>query len=460
MLTEQEKSLLHKYNVKGSYYTAYPPAGLWKESFDEADVKSVLVALPDNEPMQLYIHFPFCKIQCWYCQCFQKKAVNYQQAKDFLPYVLKEIKLYKDFFEVHKIAPNFVEVHLGGGSPSYLEVPDFDKLVDAIADIVDLNKVKEFAIEIDPRTVDYEKIKHYHSRGINRISFGIQDFNPKVQKAINRVNTYDDIKKLLTPEIRELFTGINFDLIYGLPYQTRELLADTVNKVLELKPDRLAFSVLGYRPDVFPHNRLIPPESLPDIEERLLMWKDAFFTLVENGYQRIGMDHFALDSDELVAALKEKRLFRNSMGYSVGRFDVNIGIGPSGMSRLINYYFQNVYSLDEYRELVDDSVIPVFRGYELSADVVIRREIMNDIMKYYCVDFEQYNKKYLINFSDVFSKELDLLKEFEKENILVVKSDAIIFTDVGMQFLRNVCMVFDNLNDTYMHNIETGVKQK
>lgn len=458
-LVASYKDLHIKYNVKGSYYTAYPPSGLWSEQFSDSDYRQALTAIlteTPNLPLQLYIHFPYCVQQCYYCQCFQLVTSNKERLHDMVDALIGEIAMLRLLFTQSGIAPQFKEIHLGGGSPSYLEMDEFDRLVDAISSIVSIETVEEFAIEIDPRTVTLEKLKHYNSRGLNRISFGIQELNPVIQNAINRVQPIEMIEELL--QFRGLFKGVNFDLLYGLPLQTRESLRKTLEKVVLLSPDRIAFSVLGYRPDVFKHNQKIKESELPEFIERTLMWEESLQFFLANGYVRIGMDHFAKPDDELAMAKKENRLFRNSMGYSPGRFQDNISVGPSAMTRMKNYYFQNTYSIPDYCSSISKAEFPIIRGYSLNKDALIRRSIMNELMTYYRLDILSLEKYYEIDFNNYFKKELSALQEFVDAKLLEITEAAFNVTALGNFFLRNVCMAFDNLELDYKHNIETGIK--
>lgn len=449
--------LFNKYNERGSYYTAYPPSGLWLKGFSCNDyinaLKEVFTKRTDI-PLQLYVHFPFCKTQCWYCQCFQIVTNDRFKKRQMADYLLKELDLLFEFFVNNSITPNSQEIHLGGGSPSHMNIEEFDLLINKLQSYINIKELVEFAIEIDPRTVTKEKIKYYRDKGINRISFGIQDFNPNVQKAINRIQPIELIEELLVT--RKLFKGVNFDLIYGLPLQTRESLKKTVDEVIRLSPDRIAFSILGYRPDVFKHNKLIKESDLPSFIETKLMWVDSYENFLEHGYERIGMDHFAKQDDELAKAKKDKKLFRNSMGYSPGRFHDNISLGPSGMTRLANYYFQNTYSLSDYCSDIDKRKFPIFRGYKLNDDDLIRRDIMNKLMTYYYLDFSNIEQKYNIDFTKYFREEINSLSDFVKEGILEISQDKITVTPLGNFFLRNICMVFDNLEKDYKHNMETA----
>ena len=455
----KKMDLIKKYNVKGSYYTAYPPAGLWLDKYESIDYQEGLCdVFVHNEqlPIQLYIHVPFCNQQCWYCQCFQVTTHDKNLIQIGVDSLIKEIRLLFNFINANRLKYRLVEIHLGGGSPTHLTLVQFDQLIHCIQEQVDLSSVAEFAVEIDPRTVDRAKLEHYSRMGINRVSLGVQEFNPQVQKAINRIQPLALIENLLMA--RALFKGVNFDLLYGLPLQTRESLLQTLREVIRLSPDRVAFSILGYRPDVFKHNRMIKETDLPSLQERTEMWEDSLNAFLGNGYERIGMDHFAKSWDALAIAKREKRHFRNSMGYSPGRFQDNLSVGPSGMIRLKQYYFQNTYSLSEYSNKVEKGMFPIVRGYKLNIDDMLRRDIMNSIMTYYRIEYVQYENNYKIKFAEYFKLEIDKMKAFVDEGIVDLKDNVIEISPLGRLFLRNICALFDNLHMEYKHNIETGLK--
>lgn len=459
LVTPNQDEIIKYHSRKGAFYTAFPSPGLWEDSFQYPQYRDSLKDVYGTEPdlpTQFYVHFPFCKTQCWYCQCFQVVSRNQEKMDHFMEYMFKEIDLHLEFFEQNGIKPNFNEIHLGGGTPSYISPQMFDKMIAKLRTFIDIDNIEEFAIEIDPRTTDKEKLQAYRDAGINRVSFGIQDFDLKVQKAINRVQPVEMIEELL--EMRHLFKGVNFDLIYGMPLQTRESLRKTLETVMRLSPDRIAFSILGYRPDVFRHNANINADDIPGFIEKAYMWEASFPFFLEHGYERVGMDHFARPDDELTIAKNNEVLFRNQMGYSPGRFADNLGIGPSGMSRLKNYYTCNSYSLDDYKKMIDEKTFPVIRGITLNRDLEIRRDVMNKIMVYYHVNFTYFNHLYNIEFKDYFKKELEAMREFVEIGALEINEDSFSMTPYGNFFLRNICIIFDNLGKEYKHNMETGVK--
>lgn len=451
--------LAHYLPIRSPYYTVFPSPGLWSNHFTEkeylASLSEVLSREP-NRPLQLYIHFPYCDRQCFYCQCFQKVSHDVEEHRKMVDHICQEIDLLHEYLASQGITPHYVEVHLGGGSPSHLNHALFQKLIDKIKEVTDIRSLSEFAIEIDPRTVNHDRLRYYHDCGINRISFGVQDINPEVQKAINRIQPIESVAHLL--ELRGLFKGVNFDLIHGLPKQTRKSLQESLKQIFALSPDRIAFSILGHRPDVFKHNQQIKESDLPTWIERARMWEDSLPFFIANGYELIGMDHFAKEDDELNQAKRQRCVYRNLMGYSPGRFEDTIAVGPSGMTQLANYYFGNVYDIKDYYRFIDDKQFPILRGFCLNPDQVMRREIMNLIMLYYFVDYSLIERKYQIDFRKYFSSELKALEKFAIQGILV-KNDYGFMIDhsLGYYFLRHVCAIFDNLNMEYRHNIETGL---
>jgi len=460
-MSNVSESLVKKYDVKTSYYTDYPPLGLWLDSYKDTDyIKSMegLIAKKEREPLLLYLHFPYCPRLCTYCQCYHLITQDRAKVKEFLAHLYIEINLLHIFFKKHSYKPLIKEIHLGGGSPSFLDTKEFDELIENLKKIVDFDELAEFTIEIDPRQVNRDRMVYYHEKGINRISFGVQDFDPNVQKAVNRIQPPEMVADLLVPEIRRLFKTVNFDIIYRLPLQTRESFRKTIDTVIKLSPDRIALCVLGYRPDIFKHQRLLKESDIPEIYESTIIFIEAMQNLLDNGYLRIGLDHFAKPVDELGKALKNKTLHRNALGYTPGRYKDMIGIGPSSMAKIGDCYFQNEYLLDTYYSALKNNKFPILRGYRLNKDEIIRRELMHKLLCYFSLNFKDIENKYQIDFKKYFKRELDDLDEFVNEGIIELRGDSIISTEIGTLFLRHVCRVFDNLGMDYKHSRET-VKQ-
>lgn len=460
-LVSANEALFRKYDVAGSYYTTYPPLGSWKNGFTHADYLKALKAMFQANPaipLQLYFHHPFCIRQCWYCCCYQLTTRRQSQIQQYLEYVGREIDLLRDFFEQHAIKPRFREIHFGGGSPTYMDERQFDALMDKLQQFINIRQLDEFAIEIDPRTVTKEKMRHLAERGVTRISLGVQDFNLRVQKAINRVQPATLIEKLL--EMRHLFKGINFDLIYGLPLQTRASLTETLEMAIKFSPDRITHLIFGYRPDIFPHHRLLNKKDLPGLIEKALMREDADKRLSSAGYELIGMGHYAKPGDDLVAAKRNKTLLRYGNGYASGRFQDYLSVGVSSMIKAGNYYFQNTYALPTYYQAITNKTFSIFRGYKLERDDVIRGDVMHQLINYYYLDYADIARKYGVVFNEYFKKEISALGDFIKEGIIELSPGRMTVTHLGYYFLRNICMVFDNLGKEYKHNQETADRQR
>ena len=440
------KKLIKKYDVKGPYYTSYPILSQWSHDFSSNDYKNALKEIfskKDNPPSSVYIHFPFCPKLCYYCFCNNKITKNREQIRHFLSILLKEVNLLDDFFNKNSITPNIKEIHIGGGSPSYLTINEIDQLITGLQSFVNLKVLSEFIIEIDVRTVDQEKLYYYYEKGINRISLGIQDFDPAVQKAVNREQTVEVVEGLLSPELRKCFKSINFDLIYGLPLQTTETFKNTIDTVIRLLPDRICLYNYGHMPDVYKHHKLIKASDLPDIYEKTKINLEAINKLLDCGYERIGIDHFAKPYDDLTEAVHNKTITRNFNGYACGRTRDIIGLGPTSSSTLSHYYTQNVYSHSEYYKRIDAYELPILRGFRLNRDDIIRRDVINNIITYFFLDIGNIEEKYNIVFNNYFQKEMVSLDSFVQDGILHFSNNNIIITSLGKYFLRHVCMVFD-----------------
>ena len=440
--------LLKKYTDLYAMYVEYPHKSFWTKNINEEEYKKALknlYSLNKSMPLLLYVHIPFCMQQCYYCTCHTFITRNYEKVKNYLSNLCLEIHLLYEFFNSIGVKPTFREIHLGGGSPTILKEKEFDQLIDKLKLIADIDKLSEFAIELDPRVTTLDMLRYYHEKGINRISFGVQDFELDVQKAINRIQPAEMTEKLLTPEIRQYFHGINFDIMWGLPRQTRESFKRTIDTAMKLSPDRISLLLLHYAPEVKKHQKLMKVSEFPSTTDRAMIFNDAVENLLNNGYVRIGLEHFAKTTDELAIALKNNTLHWNNLGYTTGRYDDIIGIGPWSASAITSeYYFQNVYSLSEYENTVKNSRLPIYRGYKLNKDDIIRRDIIHNLRSYFFVDYHKIEQKYNITFSEYFKNELSRFDEFVKDGILKVLDNTIKMTELGKYFTMQVCRVFDS----------------
>lgn len=443
-IIELDVNLIKKYEkVKSPYYTTYPTGGEWTNSFTTEDYINALdETLPKNEkvPMALYVHIPFCKRLCYFCFCITTITNNREQINKFTKYLFKEINMLNNFFKESSIIPDIREIHLGGGTPTYLTRQEFDELIDNLKLLVDIENLDEFAMEIDPRTVTKEDMVYYYGKGISRISFGIQDFDYKVQKAVNRVHPPEMIKELI--DVKKC--SVNFDLIYGLPFQTRETFRKTMEEVLKLDPDRLSIYNYDHTPDIHKHMKLIYEADLPSVDEKMIMYFDTVRTLLENGYVWIGIDHFAKKDDKLAVSAINGTLGRNLNGYTTGRtYDIEIGLGASSIGSFGRYYVQNIKSLPDYYREIDNGKLPILRGIKLNDDDIIRREIILKIICNRFVDFKDIERKYNINFNDYFGYDLENLKGFIDDGLLELTYGSLAVRPSGRLFVQHIAKVFD-----------------
>ena len=439
MLFSQE--LIKKYDRPGPRYTSYPPATEFSEKFGrDYYTKHLLESNEKGKPLSLYFHIPFCENACWFCGC--NVVINRIRGREvpYLQRLKREINLLKRYLDFSR---DVVQLHWGGGTPNYLTKEQTEWLFNLIRENFNISPDAEISVEIDPRSVDFEYLKLYRDLGFNRISAGVQDFNPTVQKAINRIQPYPLMERVVS-QIRQLgFKSLNIDLIYGLPYQTPESFKDTVRKTIALNPDRVAVYNFAYVPWLKPLQRRIDPQTLPQPRQKLEMLKIAIEEFTSAGYVYIGMDHFAKPTDELVLAQREGKLWRNFQGYTTKKGVDLIGIGISSISMLDRYYGQNYKTVRPYYQAVDGGVLPTFRGIELNRDDLIRREVITELICNFRLEKRDIEAKFGIDFDTYFERELEELKPMEEDGLLTLSSDGIKVTPLGRLLIRNICMVFD-----------------
>ena len=348
------------------------------------------------------------------------------------------------------------------GSPSNLSKENFSRLFSAIRSFSSSNNFEECALEIDPRyNVNKDKLYFYAEQGINRISFGIQDFDKEIGKIVNRINSVEDIKNLLSQEVRNLFDSVNFDLIYGMPQQTLNSWLSTIDKAIELDPDRLAVYVWGFRPDLYPHMKALKKYERAGPQLQMKMFVGAVNKFINNGYDFIGIDHMAKPNDVLFKAKKQGTIDRNAIGYTPGRAKDVIAVGPNSMSTVGNYYFQNFHFMKKYYSSIDSGHLPLVRGFEAKHDDLLRRDIIFNIILHSTVVYSKIQKNYdLNNFWDYFSLELKNLKEMENDSLVIIHDDKLEVTPTGRFFQRHICKIFDKydreLGYRYSREFEDG----
>jgi len=433
------KELFKKYDIYADDYTDYPHKRNWKESFENKDYKDALIkTFRDNEsPTLFYAHTPFCKKLCYFCICHKEITNDYNKIKDHLDnYLSKEIRLMGDFIRDNSLNMNFKEIFLGGGSPTLLKEPEFDKLVDLMSRFLDIKKLDRFCVEVDPRTSSYEQIKYYISKGVNNISIGIQDFEPKVQKAVNRVQSIESLENILTEDIRDKIKNINFDFMIGLPFQTAKTMKRSMEQTISLGADRVSLCFWHYVTKFYPHMKLLE-EDMPNFYQRKEIFQSGVDTLLENGYVRTGFEHFAKKGTLVANALKNKEATYTSLG-AIGKTTNVIATGRSGHSILgDNYLVQNFYEQELYGKALDENKFPIYRGMKLKKDDSIRRSIIRQLRTYFEIDIDN-------NFNEYFKKEVKMLNEFEKDNLIKIAKDKLIITEDGKLFTDLIISVFDN----------------
>ncbi|MHA1598774.1 MAG: oxygen-independent coproporphyrinogen III oxidase [Alphaproteobacteria bacterium] len=439
--------LVDKYSTTGFMYTEYPHKSIWTEDFGDAGYRRALAELaatPDAKPILLYVHTPYCPQLCWFCTCHVAITQKHERVNRHMESVFAEIALLKNYADEIGWTPDIREIHLGGGSPTFLQEPDFKALIDNLRTLVDFDRLDEIAIEIDPRRVDRDRMHFYADQGITRISFGLQDFDMAVQEAVNRIQPPELIEELLTDDVRARFESINFDVICGLPRQTPDTIRTTMNRIADIGPDRVCFNYLHYTPKLAKHQKMMPAEDLPDFNQRKDIFVEALDVLHGRGYVRTGYDHFAKPTDGVAKSLESGDMLWNSLGYTPGRCENLIGIGAHSYSRIgDNYYAQNIYELPDYTAAVSAGQFPIYRGHKLDADDRLRRDITQTLRSFFRIDYADIEARHGISFADTFAHELESLKELEADGVVDVTDAAIVITEKGMQFTNIVCRVFD-----------------
>jgi len=435
--------LIKKYDGPGPRYTSYPTAPQFNDSFTPDKYLDEVIRTNNqkNPPdLSLYFHIPFCDTLCYFCGCNMIITRNRDRIKEYIKYVKNEIDLLRSYIvDGRKV----VQLHWGGGTPTHLNPDELSDLKLYINQNFIFEDNAEQGSEIDPRGLTREHLEALRNTGFNRISMGVQDFDVKVQRAVNRVQP-EEMTRQVVDWVRELkFHSINLDLIYGLPFQTADSFAETVDAIIDISPDRIAVFNYAHVPWMKKHMALIKPEDLPLPEEKLQILKMTIEKLTGAGYVFIGMDHFAKPEDELAIALRNKKLYRNFQGYSTHAGADLYGFGITSISQIGKCYAQNVKKETEYFNLLNDNTFPIERGYFLSDDDLLRRHVITRIMCDFELDFSEVDKKFNIEFEKYFSSSLDGLKEFIDDNLVQIKDRKIIITDMGRLLIRNIAMCFD-----------------
>lgn len=435
--------LIKKYDKSGPRYTSYPTAIQFTEEFNEESYyQQVKLSNERNTPLSLYFHIPFCDTICYYCGCNKIVTKNRNHAQPYLDAVYKELALQGELFKATRIVN---QLHWGGGTPTFISHQQMTELMQQTRRHFTLldDDSGEYSIELDPREVTISSVGLLRKLGFNRISLGVQDFNPKVQQAVNRIQSYKETRDVVVAARKNNFHSISLDLIYGLPFQTVESFSETVDKVLELEPDRLSVFNYAHLPTMFKTQRQINDFDLPSSEDKLAILQHVTNKLIDAGYEYIGMDHFAKPEDELAIAQKEKKLYRNFQGYSTNSDCDLVALGITSIGKVADSYSQNIKTIKEYTDVIETGHLPVFRGVQLSDDDVLRREVINQLICHFELDFKEIEDAFSINFSDYFTNELEQLSEMQTDSLLELSEEKIIVLPEGKMLIRNICMVFD-----------------
>ncbi len=444
-----DADLIRRHDKSGPRYTSYPTAVQFHEGFGEAEYKawaertnqaSRAAAAPT--PLSLYFHIPFCDTVCFFCGCSKVSTKDRSRAQPYLDRVHKELALQSALFDDDRKVD---QLHWGGGTPTFISHDEMGELMAKTREYFPLHEDDsgEYSIEIDPREATAETIDLLREIGFNRMSLGAQDFDPRVQKAVNRIQTEEQTFNTLDEARRVGFKSISIDLIYGLPHQTVASFAATVDKIIAAAPDRLSVFNYAHLPQMFKPQRRINEADLPSAAEKLEILQDTNERLAKAGYVYIGMDHFAKPDDELAVAQRERTLYRNFQGYSTHADCDLIGLGITSIGKVGDTYSQNLKALDDYYAAIDAGHLAIFRGVELDADDLLRREVISQLMCHFSLIEADIEQRFGIVFRDYFAPEMDALEQLEKDGLITIGGGEIQVLPVGRLLIRNVCMVFD-----------------
>ncbi|MCU7814706.1 MAG: oxygen-independent coproporphyrinogen III oxidase [Candidatus Thiodiazotropha sp. (ex Rostrolucina anterorostrata)] len=441
--TQFDLALIAKYDQSGPRYTSYPTAVQFHDDFDEAEYRRV--ATQSNEtgqPLSLYFHIPFCDTVCFYCACNKVATKDRSMAAGYLARVYEELRMQSELFDSSRVV---TQLHWGGGTPTFISHDEMRELVSQTRKMFILldDDSGEYSIEIDPREAKGDTIKLLRELGFNRMSLGVQDFEAKVQKAVNRIQSKDETLTVLQSARDEGFRSISIDLIYGLPFQSMESFSNTLDQILEVDPDRLSVFNYAHLPERFKPQRRINEEELPPPQEKLDILQMTIEKLSAAGYVYVGMDHFAKPNDELVLAQKNGTLYRNFQGYSTHADCDLIGLGATSIGMVGPSYAQNMRSLDEYYQRIDSGRLAVFRGVELTRDDLIRRDVITRLICNFSLAIPDVEKSWGVVFKDYFSVELQRLHEMASDGLISISDSEIKVLPRGRLLIRNICMQFD-----------------
>lgn len=432
-------NLTSKYNIPAPRYTSYPTVPYWKKAPTQAEwsekVKQSFDASNDGNGISLYIHLPYCESLCTYCACNTRITVNHKVEVPYIESLLKEWQLYLNTFGKK---PRLREIHLGGGTPTFFSAENLNKLIQGIFEGSEICSDAEFSFEAHPANTTRQHLETLYNCGFRRISFGIQDFDLKVQDAINRMQSYEEVDRSVK-EAREVgFNSVNFDLVYGLPFQTLQSVCQTLDMVIGLRPDRIAFYSYAHVPWIKPGQRKFTEKDLPLDKEKRALYEKGLEVFENNGYKAVGMDHFSLPHDSLYQAMLQKKMHRNFMGYTQNYTRLLVALGASSISDTWDAFAQNIKTVEEYQVAVNKGEFPIFKGHILSReDMVLRAHILNIMCKGYTSWFNESEQ------CDALYEGLEKMKTLRDDGLVEIEANALRVTSLGMAFLRNICLCLD-----------------
>ena len=452
-----DPELIRRYDVSGPRYTSYPTAVQFHEGFDDGHYRSH-VAMSNNDlipaPLSLYVHLPFCHSLCYYCGCTKKVTRHASHGQEYLRRLSQEIVQQAALFDSDR---EVTQLHFGGGTPTFFDDIELEQLLEWLRSgfTLDTSPAREFSIEIDPRTVDESRLLFLSDLGFNRISLGVQDTDPEVQRAVNRLQDPDATLQLVGQARRQGFNSVSIDLIYGLPKQSLASFEKTLDLVTQARPDRLAVYNYAHMPHIFRSQRMIDEADLPSAETRLALMELTIQHLTNAGYVYIGMDHFALPEDELSQAQQAGHLHRNFQGYSTRSECDLVGLGVSAIGKIGDSFVQNRKDIPAWSAAVDAKQLPIWRGLSLTPEDVLRQSLIESIMCQGKLVFSDYERRYGLDFNDYFAPELHQLEQQASDGLLELDEDGLQVTPAGRLLLRHVAMVFDQ----YLQQKSNGGKQ-
>lgn len=434
---EWDQNLIQKYNISGPRYTSYPTALEFHQDYDETSFLRAAQRYPER-PLSLYIHIPFCHRLCYFCGCNKQVTRQQHKADIYLDALEREIKARAALFSTRTVT----QMHWGGGTPTYLNKVQITRLVDLLKHAFTFSDDAEMSIEVDPREIELDVLDHLRAAGFNRLSMGVQDFNKVVQERVNRVQDETMIFDLMARARRLGFVSTNIDLIYGLPMQTPESFAFTLEKVAELNPDRLSVFNYAHMPTLFAAQRKIKDAELPSTQQKLDILQHSIAKLTGDGYQFIGMDHFARPEDELAVAQREGTLHRNFQGYTTQGDSDLLGLGVSAISMMGDSYAQNEKEMNAWYTAIAQQGTALWRGMTLSEDDCLRRDVIKTLMCQFSLSFADFEPRGIV-FEDYFADDLALLAPFIDDGLVERHQKGLVVTAKGRLLIRNICMCFD-----------------